>query len=142
MPTYYECSRCAACCRWPGEVRVTDSEIAVMAKHLGLPELEFIERYMRLRGDRRGIALKDQGDGACIFLEDGGCRVQPVKPQQCRDFPNVWRFPGFERICQARPVEMGEAEYRARVREVTGREGVDGVRWAEGFGVGGGENCG
>jgi Fe-S-cluster containining protein len=124
MPVFYECQRCTACCRWPGQVRVTDAEITRMAEHLGLGEREFIERYMRLREDRRGIVLKDQPDGACVFLEGGNCRVQPVKPQQCRDFPNHWRFPGFERECRAVAVELGEEEYAARVLVATGRQGV------------------
>jgi len=27
MPIFYECQRCTACCRWPGQVRLTDEEI-------------------------------------------------------------------------------------------------------------------
>ncbi len=95
-----------------------------MAGHLGLGEREFIDRHMRLRADRKGIVLQDQPGGACVFLEGGSCRVQPVKPQQCRDFPNHWRFPGFERECRAVAVELGEAEYAARVLEATGRQGL------------------
>lgn len=110
---------------------MTEAEIGRMSVYLGLGEREFIEAYMRLREDRRGIVLRDQADGACVFLEGRECRVQPVKPQQCRDFPNVWRFPGFERHCEAVAVEVGAEEYAERVRQATGREG-----FGEGEGAG------
>jgi hypothetical protein len=106
MPIVYDCQRCTACCRWPGQVKLTDAEITALAAHLGLGEFDFIQRYTRLRPDRRGLALVEQPDGACVFLDGRDCRVQPVKPQQCRDFPNGWRFPGFEQWCRAIPREI------------------------------------
>ncbi|NBT90581.1 MAG: YkgJ family cysteine cluster protein, partial [Verrucomicrobia bacterium] len=45
-------------------------------------------------------------DGACIFLEGQDCRIQPVKPQQCRDFPNAWNFPGWRDICMATEISQ------------------------------------
>src|SRR5262245_3043472 len=78
-----ECQRCGACCRWPGEVRLTAEEASQLAAFKGMREPEFIEQHTRLRKDRRGLALKDQPDGSCIFLEGNTCLVQPVKPQQC-----------------------------------------------------------
>lgn len=90
MARSLECERCTACCRWSGEVRLTDEEIARLAVFKKMSEGEFIERFTRLRADRRGLALVEQPDGACVFLEGRDCAVQPVKPQQCRDFPNAW----------------------------------------------------
>jgi uncharacterized protein len=86
-------------------VKLTDGEITAMAAHLGLSEFDFIQTFTRLRADRQGLALQDKPTGECIFLEGRDCRVQPVKPQQCRDFPNGWNFPGFENICRAVPRE-------------------------------------
>ena len=88
-------------------MRLSDGEISSLAVFLGVSELDFIERYTRLRSDRRGLALQDAPGGACIFLEGRDCRVQPVKPRQCRDFPNGWNFPGFEKICRALPRQVG-----------------------------------
>ena len=85
-----QCQRCAACCRWPGEVRLTDGEVAQLAVFLGLSGKEFIESHIRLRNDRKGLALKARPDHSCIFLEGSACLVQSVKPQQCKDFPNRW----------------------------------------------------
>lgn len=106
MPIHYECVRCTECCRWPGQVRLTHAEISRLAEFLGRSELDFIQRYTRLRADRHGLALEEKPDGECVFLEGRDCAVQPVKPQQCRDFPNKWNFPGFEKICRAVPREI------------------------------------
>ena len=46
--------------------------------------------------------------------------MQPVKPQQCRDFPNLWNFPGFEKVCHAVPRLVGPEEYRRLVAEARG----------------------
>lgn len=84
------CERCAACCRWPGEVRLEPADVTAIAAHLGQSEAEFIETHTRLRQDRRGLALVERPDRSCIFLDGRDCRIQPVKPSQCREFPNRW----------------------------------------------------
>lgn len=122
MPTFRECQRCAACCRWPGWVRVSAEEIARIAAFLGLSEREFIARHTRLHPDRRGLALLEQANGECEFLDGRDCRIQSVKPQQCRDFPNVWNHPGGEPRCCAQPREVSAAEWEQLVREAVGRE--------------------
>ena len=92
-----------------------DAEITRLAAFKGLSEHDFIQRYAKLRADRRGLALKENSAGACIFLEGESCAVQPVKPQQCREFPNLWNFPGFQQTCHAFPREVTEAEYERRI---------------------------
>lgn len=121
MPIFFDCQRCTACCRWPGQVKLTDAEIGRLAAHLGLSEFDFIQRYTRLRPNRRGLSLTERPDGACVFLQGRDCAVQPVKPQQCRDFPNLWRFEGFGKHCRAVPREVGPAEYARLITAVTGR---------------------
>jgi Fe-S-cluster containining protein len=103
MAIHYECQRCTACCRWPGEVKVSDAEITALAQYLQLDEDAFIQQYARVRFLRRGLALAEKPDGSCIFLEGRDCRVQPVKPQQCRDFPNGWQNRIFQDFCRAKP---------------------------------------
>lgn len=121
MPVFLECQRCTACCRWPGQVRLTEAEIARLAAFKGLTESAFIQQFTRLTQDRRGLALMDQPDGACIFLDGENCSVQGVKPQQCRDFPNLWNFPGSEQFCRARPRLVGDEEYKLLIARATGR---------------------
>lgn len=119
MPIFYECERCTACCRWPGEVRLNEAEITRLAAFLGKSEFEFIQRYTRLTRDRRGLALADKANGECIFLEGNDCAVQPVKPRQCREFPNLWNFPGFEQVCCAIPRSVSNEEYKELVERAS-----------------------
>jgi len=99
----YVCQRCGDCCRWPGFVNVSESEIAEIARFLAVPEQEFINTQTRLRPDRDGLALLDKPDGSCAFLTtDGACEIQCAKPSQCRAFPNGWNFPGWRDLCQAK----------------------------------------
>lgn len=107
---HYVCQRCGNCCRWPGEVPVDDQEIREMAAHLGIPETVFVEQFTKLRLNRGGLTLIEKPDGACILLADGNhCRVNPVKPHQCRGFPNAWNFKGWRDLCEAIPVPKSEA---------------------------------
>jgi len=121
VPVFHECQRCTACCRWPGQVRLTDAEIARLAEFLELGEYEFIQRHTRLTEDRWGLALQEKPSGACVFLIGNDCSIQSVKPQQCRDFPNLWRQPEAETLCRATPRTLGDEEYIQRVAQVTGR---------------------
>lgn len=101
VPPRYACQRCTNCCRWPGFVKLNGADIAAIAEFLEMTERDFIQVYTRLRPNRDGLALTDQPDGACVFLEGRDCRIQPVKPAQCRGFPNEWNFPGWREVCEA-----------------------------------------
>ena len=101
---HYECQRCTNCCRWPGFVKVSESEIARIAAHLGIGDVDFIEEYTRLLPERDGLALIDKGSShECIFLKGRDCAIQTVKPNQCAGFPNTWNFPGWRESCEAVP---------------------------------------
>lgn len=96
----HTCQRCGACCRWEGNVCLTDEDITAIAQHLHMEEADFINTYCHLRGDRKGLSLMDASDGACIMLNsDNTCRIQEVKPIQCQNFPHKWNFPGWEQRC-------------------------------------------
>lgn len=91
----YECTRCGACCRWAGDVCIETDEIREISRFLDMDEQVFIDTCCRLRANRRGLSIRDAEDGACMMLTKDGCRINPVKPRQCRDFPNKWNFPGL-----------------------------------------------
>ena len=99
----FRCRRCGNCCRWPGYVRLDGEEIGALAAELGLTEDELIQHHTRLTGDRRGLSLLENADGSCVFLEEtpegAACRIQRAKPRQCREFPKIWNFPGWEKEC-------------------------------------------
>ena len=103
MAKEFECKRCGNCCRWPGYVRISPAETDVIAAFLQMPVQEFTEKFTRLTADRTGLSLLENADGSCPYLIDSpegpACKLQPVKPQQCRDFPLKWSFPGWEQEC-------------------------------------------
>lgn len=101
MPEDFACRRCGNCCRVEGYVTLSDAELDAAAVFLGLSTDDFIARFTRLKHTRNGLSLIEGEDGACIFLTPDGCRIQPVKPQQCRDFPFTWTTPSLRKICPA-----------------------------------------
>ena len=112
---FYVCQRCTACCKWPGDVRIEEDEIAPIAAFLGLSQEEFIVRHTRLRTNRNGLSLVEKDNHECGMLENGGCRIHPVKPEHCRGFPNKWNFAGWREVCEAKPMPMEEAREKGWV---------------------------
>jgi len=98
---HYVCQRCTACCKWPGDVRLEENELASISTYLGLTEAEFIQQFTRLRTNRQGLSLIEKENHECIMLEGNGCRIHAVKPEQCAGFPNKWNFPGWRQVCEA-----------------------------------------
>jgi uncharacterized protein len=101
---HYQCQRCGNCCKWPGFVKLSERDITSIAAFLKVSEEEFIQSHTRLRPARDGLALIDKPNGECVFLEGINCRIQAVKPDQCRGFPNTWNFPGWREVCEATEV--------------------------------------
>ena len=84
------------------ELAAAAGDDAAIAAHLGLATDDFIERFTRITPDRQALSLTETEAGACIFLEEEPptCRIEAVKPRQCRDFPEHWNFPGWEEACE------------------------------------------
>lgn len=101
---YYVCQRCTACCKWAGDVCLEDGEVKRIAKYLGMSVTEFTGTYTRLRENRAGLSLIDRQNHECIMLQEDTCLIHAVKPKQCKGFPNTWNFPGWQKLCQAKPV--------------------------------------
>ncbi len=89
----FSCTGCGECCRWSGSVLLRDEDVARLALHMGLSEQEFIDRHTRLAPNRIQLALLDQADGSCAFLEGDRCAVYEARPEQCRNFPYAWSVP-------------------------------------------------
>ena len=103
---FYVCQRCTNCCKWPGDVRIEEDEIAPIATFLGLSESDFLNQYTRLRSNRQGLSLIEKENHECIMLDGNACRIHSVKPAQCDGFPNKWNFPGWREVCEAVPVSV------------------------------------
>lgn len=96
------CQRCGNCCRWPGDVLVSGKEIDKIAGFLEMDPLEFLEIYVELTENGKGLTLVSNEDESCIFLDGKNeCRINAVKPVQCGGFPNTWYFEGWQDKCEA-----------------------------------------
>lgn len=102
-PARFGCERCGACCRVPGYVTLELGEPEVIAAFLGMEVYAFTERYTRLTFNRRDLSLVEAEEAArCVFLaEDNTCRIQAVKPAQCKGFPFLWRSAALDKACPA-----------------------------------------
>ena len=115
MPLKYLCQRCGNCCKWPGIIRVNEQDIDNISEYLGMTADAFIDKHTEVTPDRKGLTIISRPDHSCSFLEKDGCAINPVKPVQCVGFPNEWNFPGWEKKCEAIPVE--EADYIRLAKE-------------------------
>ncbi|MCK5836921.1 MAG: YkgJ family cysteine cluster protein [Desulfobacula sp.] len=95
----FKCLKCGACCRQDGYVRLKKNEPDIIASFLKMDVYQFIETFTILTKDRQALSLIEKKDGACIFLTSQGCRINDVKPEQCLEFPFVWKFKDFQKIC-------------------------------------------
>ncbi len=97
----FKCLRCGSCCRRHGIVRLTETEVRQIADFLNMTEYQFTEKYTDLLPNRSALTLTELENGDCIFFsQDSGCRINDVKPKQCRDFPYRWRFANWENECE------------------------------------------
>ncbi len=81
----FECRCCGACCTGdPGVVRVNKRETAEIAAYVGMSISAFGGAFLRPWGNEQRI--REAEDGCCLFFEEG-CRIYPVRPNQCKTFP-------------------------------------------------------
>lgn len=98
----FKCKMCGNCCNMHGYVRLEDGEVDALAKFLDISTSNFISEYTEMMPDRSGLTLTEFSNGRCVFLEtDNSCKVNDVKPQQCKDFPEEWRYPIGDETCPA-----------------------------------------
>ena len=108
---FYQCQRCTNCCRWPGEVVLSETDLDRIAEFLELSVYDFVAEFTSLRANRTGLTLREKPDEGttCVFLDGQDCRINPVKPEQCAGFPNTWNFKGWRSSCEATPVQKNDA---------------------------------
>ena len=107
----FRCVQCGTCCRWPGYVVVGDAEIHAIVEYLAMPMEQFLELCTRPVGGSRRLSLAESPDGSCLFLTSGNrCKIHPVKPQQCRDFPSKWQSSRYQQLCSAVQITEGTGD--------------------------------
>jgi len=83
----FGCQACGQCCGGePGYVWLDESELAEIARFLGLPPQEFRSIYVRRLW--RGMSLREKPNLDCVLLDgQGRCTAYEVRPLQCRAWP-------------------------------------------------------
>ncbi len=78
---------CAACCKIPGWVGITDEDAKKMAVILGIKLSRFLAKYTHRQEDK--LRLNERHDHACAMLsaDNKHCLVHQARPQQCRTYP-------------------------------------------------------
>jgi len=87
------CKECDGncCIGESGYIWVTPNDIKNISSFLGIDEEIFKSRFLIKVGYRYSIKEKPYKNGyACIFFENG-CKIYPVRPNQCRTFP-FWDY--------------------------------------------------
>jgi len=85
-PSIFTCQMCGECCRGYGGTYVSESDIKAIANFIGEDPEHFKTRYCQLSGSRYVLAQAESG--YCVFWDEL-CRIHPVKPRMCRNWPYI-----------------------------------------------------
>jgi Fe-S-cluster containining protein len=78
----YTCHQCSRCC-YDKRIQVNPYEVGRLARNQGLSTTKLIATCL----EPGKPYLKNQTDGACVFLMDQGCSVHADRPLVCRLYP-------------------------------------------------------
>ncbi|MFI5354398.1 MAG: YkgJ family cysteine cluster protein [Desulfobaccales bacterium] len=85
-PPVFNCQQCGDCCSGVGGIHVRPHEVEAMAALLSISVDDFCVNYVE--ASVTGTRLTVADSGGCVFLQAGNlCRVHPVKPFICRQWP-------------------------------------------------------
>jgi Fe-S-cluster containining protein len=117
----FSCRQCGECCLGEKGILVTPAEHSAMAAHLGLPPGDFAARYLVETPLGPQLASRN---GACALQADGLCRVHPVKPRICREWPylpalllHADEFAAAKEACPGLAADAGHEEFIQAARE-------------------------
>jgi uncharacterized protein len=80
----FTCLQCGDCCRGEKGIIVTAAELEAMAGYLSLSPEDFAARHLVETPLGPQLATRS---GTCVMQEGSLCRVHPVKPRICRQWP-------------------------------------------------------
>ncbi len=82
-----DCLTCANCCKTTSPI-FTEKDIARIAKHFRMKELQFINQFL-VRDEDDFMVLKS---APCTFLDaDNSCSIYNVRPKACSEYPHTNR---------------------------------------------------
>lgn len=114
----FSCHQCNRCCRGSWIIGVTTQEVERLRSLY--PSIEPVDGDAGERGGVRYARLARRPDGACVFLDPGGCRIHAehgefAKPAVCRKFPFAVfdvggaRYLHLSRVCPSVYAQKGES---------------------------------
>lgn len=80
-----DCMACANCCKklMPA---FTETEIDSLATHLDMNREAFVHTFLQFSAEEQThFSLHSP----CAFLKDNHCTIYALRPQSCRDYPNL-----------------------------------------------------
>ena len=82
----YDCCKCANCCK---EYRtlLDDKDVGRIASFLGMTEKDFVAMYLDNADPDDGKPYKTKNMPCAFLCDDGRCKIQDVKPDDCTEFP-------------------------------------------------------
>ena len=90
----FKCIRCNLCCGTGPNVTITVFDVIRMAEYLDIHWRTFVHDYVKVIVAEMLVymALRDKGNGECVFLEKNEtgltrCKIYPVRPMRCRLYP-------------------------------------------------------
>jgi len=113
----FECTQCGKCCKWDGQVYLTEKDIDRLSDKLEKGnKKEFLDTYTKkIHSDKDTVLINKQDNKECIFLKDNKCSIWKDKPEQCDEFPVAYtpECPGFQTKKEKTMSKMAE-----RVRDM------------------------
>ena len=105
----FKCTQCGDCCTGaPGHVWINKAEIEMLAREVGMDDIdEFERRYVRRVGIRK--SLKEFPNGDCVLFDTKTrqCTVYQARPRQCRTWPfwdsNLRSPAAWQQTCEICP---------------------------------------
>jgi uncharacterized protein len=84
-----DCTACARCCTTLRPV-FSEKFQELVAKRLGITTEQFRERYLELCKDEDGTQWQIR-QAPCPFLIDNKCSIYEDRPDNCRDYPYLYK---------------------------------------------------
>lgn len=84
----FACLGCGECCRGYGGTFVSEKDIEAISRYLKIDRRRFVSEFCQLSGGKTVLA---QGkNGYCLLWDEHKqCRIHPVKPQMCKNWPFI-----------------------------------------------------
>ena len=82
----YDCCKCANCCK-TYSIILDKNEVKRIAAFLNLTENDFVAVYLTNADPDDEKPCKIKGKPCSFLCDDGCCRIQDCKPDDCEEFP-------------------------------------------------------